>query len=86
MKRQLWQKKRGGEGKIYMLSNLSAIFEEHDLGQDERIATIIFCVLSQKLPCRQILSNFPNPPDAMFVLFRNPFTVKAEDVPKTVQK
>ena len=85
LKLKLWQKKLD-ENKLYMLSNLSAFFEENDIEQETMNKTILsvkdhFTILEE-----EISRYFPNLPDMPFALARCPFTLKVKDVPENAQE
>ncbi|XP_032742843.1 protein ZBED8-like [Rattus rattus] len=84
MKLQLWQKKLD-ENKIYMLPTLSAFFEEHDVEPHKRTTVVTSVKEHLDMLAGEISWYFPNLPDVPFALARNPFTVRAEDVPETAQ-
>lgn len=85
MKLQLWQKKLG-ENKMYMLPTLAAFLEEHNIEPHERITAVVSVKEHLDVLAGEISWYFPNLPEVPFALARNPFTVKAEDVPETAQE
>jgi len=85
LKLQLWQKKLD-ENKFYMLSNLSAFFEENDIEQETMNRTLLSVKEHFKILEEEILKYFPNLPDTPFALARNPFTIKVEDVTDNAQE
>ena len=85
LKLQLWQKKLD-ENRIYMLSNLSAFFEENDIEQETMNRAILSVKEHIKILEEEISRYFPNLPDTPFVLTRSPFTIRVEDVPENAQE
>ena len=67
MKLQLWQNKLD-ENRIYMLSNLSAFFEENDIEQETMNRTILSVKEHIKILEEEISRYFPNLPDIPFAL------------------
>ncbi|XP_015421155.1 PREDICTED: zinc finger BED domain-containing protein 5-like [Myotis davidii] len=80
------KKKKMDENKNYMLSTLSAFFEEHDIEPDKRITMMISVKEHLHMLADEISSYFPNLPETPFANARSPFTVKVEDVPETAQE
>ena len=85
MKLQLLKKKID-ENRIYMLSNLSAFFEENDIEQETMNRTILSVKEHIKILEEEISRYFPNLPDTPFALARSPFTIRVEDVPENAQE
>ena len=85
LKLQPWQKKLD-ENRIYMLSNLSAFFEENDIEQETMNRTILSVKEHIKILKENISRYFPNLPDTPFSLARSPFTIRVEDVPENAQE
>lgn len=85
MKLQLWQKKLD-ENKMYMFPTLAAFLEEHNIEPHERITAVVSVKEHLDMLACEISWYFPNLPEVPFALARSPFTVKAEDVPETVQE
>ena len=85
LKLQLWQTKLD-ENRIYMLSNLSAFFEENDIEQETMNRTILSVKEHFKILEEEISRYFPNLPDTPFALARSPFTIRVEDVPENAQE
>ena len=85
LKLQLLQKKLG-ENRNYMLSNLSAFFEENDIEQETINRTILSVKEHLKILEEEISRYFPNLPDTPFALVRSSFTIRVEDVPENAQE
>ena len=85
LKLQPWQKKLD-ENRIYMLSNLSAFFEENDIEQETMNRTILSVKEHIKILKENISRYFPNLPDTPFALARSPFTIRVEDVAENAQE
>ena len=75
LKHQLWQKKLD-ENRIYMLSNLSAFFEENDIEQETMNRTILSVKEHPKILEEEISRYFHNLPDTPFALASSPFTIR----------
>ena len=85
LKLQLLQKKMD-DNRIYMLSKLSAFFEENDIEQETMNRTILSVNEHLNILEEEISRYFPNLPDTQFALARSPFTIKVEDVPENAQE
>ena len=85
LKLQLLQKKLD-ENIIYMLSNLSAFFEENDIEQETMNITMLSVKEHLNILEEEISRYFPNLPDTPFALARSSFTIRVEDVPENAQE
>ena len=85
LKLQLWQKELD-ENIIYMLSNLSAFFEENNIEQETMNRAILFVREHLKILEEEISRYFSNLPDTPFALARSPFTIRVEDVLENAQE
>ena len=74
------------ESRIYMLSNLSAFFEENDIELETMNRTKLSVKEQIKILEEEISRYFPNLSDTQFSLARSPFTIRVEDVPENAQE
>ena len=78
--------KKIDESRIYMLSNLSAFFEENDIELETMNRTKLSVKEQIKILEEEISRYFPNLSDTQFSLDRSPFTIRVEDVPENAQE
>ena len=78
--------KKLDEDRIYMLSNLSAFFEENDIEQEIINRTLLSVKEHLKILEEEMSRYFPNLPDTPFSRARSPFTIGVEDVPENAQE
>ena len=78
--------KKIDENRIYMLSNLSAFFEENDIEQETMNRTMLFVKEHVKILEEEISRCFHNLTDTPFALAGSPFTIRVEDVPENAQE
>ena len=84
-KLQLFPKKFD-ENRIYMLSILSAFFEENDIEQETMNRTILSVKEHIKIIEEEISRYFPILPDTPFALARSPISIRVGDVPENAQE